>query len=510
MGLVLGRLPLKPPKPRESVGPSSSIPAHSIVPAVRTHRGTTSELSPEGVPLPVPKQRRVSQPGPPRLPNARALAESDPCSVLEWPPVQPPVILSEKQSEDLGEYIKRDADRLEKVGFEQLVAKRRGRSNFNPGVGKTCHKAARFLEHLRKRGANVTLMTPPWDKLRVDEMTKRGPHKSAVVYAEFLQEELLDFVQKGFWLVLACRLMKKYKRLLRNLRISPMGVVPQRARRPRVIVDYSFYYGLNAETLKLAPCGAMQFGKALERILQTIVDVNPKFGPVQLIKIDIADGFYRIWLNVHDIPKLAVALPALHGTEPLLALPLVLPMGWTKSPPYFCAATETVTDVANRQLANHWRHPPHRLEAVAHTPPEPEPTADKPSGTTSPTIHPSPTAVSSWPTNRCTWKRPIKKVDIVVDDFVAVGQGDAGTLSPIRHTLFHTLDEVFRPLEKGNGPYRQEPASTKKLRQGDVYWATRKLILGWIIDTALVTLELPEHRKQRLLAILDNIPSTQK
>jgi hypothetical protein len=45
----------------------------------------------------------------------------------------------------------------------------------------------------------------------------------------FLQEELLDFVQKGFWLVLPCRLlMKKYKRLLllRNLRISPMGVVP--------------------------------------------------------------------------------------------------------------------------------------------------------------------------------------------------------------------------------------------------------------------------------------------
>jgi hypothetical protein len=77
----------------------------------------------------------------------------------------------------------------------------------------------------------------------------------------------------------------------------------------------------------------MQFGKALERILQTILNVNPRFGPMQLIKVDITDGFYRIWLNAHGIPKLTVALPAFPGKEPLLALPLVLPMGWTESPP---------------------------------------------------------------------------------------------------------------------------------------------------------------------------------
>jgi hypothetical protein len=87
------------------------------------------------------------------------------------------------------------------------------------------------------------------------------------------------------------------------------------------------------------------------------------------MKVDIANGFYRIWLNLHDIPKLAVLLPRLHGKEPLLALPLVLPMGWTESPPYFCAATETVANVTNRRLANHWKAPPHRLEEVAATPP---------------------------------------------------------------------------------------------------------------------------------------------
>jgi hypothetical protein len=93
-----------------------------MVPAVHTHGGTTAELSPKGVPLPILKRRRVSQPPPPQgRQMPQALAESDPCLVLEWPP-QPPVILSEKQSEDLGEYIDRDADRLEEVGFEQLMA----------------------------------------------------------------------------------------------------------------------------------------------------------------------------------------------------------------------------------------------------------------------------------------------------------------------------------------------------------------------------------------------------
>jgi hypothetical protein len=72
-------------------------------------------------------------------------------------------------------------------------------------------------------------------------------------------------------MVLPYRLLKKYKKLLRNMRISPMGVVLQRPRRPQIIVDYSFF-GLNGDTLNMAPWDVMQFGKALKRILQTIVN----------------------------------------------------------------------------------------------------------------------------------------------------------------------------------------------------------------------------------------------
>ena len=458
-----------------------------------------------GLPLssPQPKRQRLAAPTPPcPTPGSRP---SPAASSFAASNRETPLILSEVQSENLGEYIVRDSSRLIDVGFEQLVRERRKRSNFHPQVKKLRHKAARLLDHLHKRGANVTLSTPPWDDARLEATMQRGPHKSAVEYVDFLQEELLDFVQKGFWMILPVRLLKKYNMIYKSLRVSPMGVVPQRARRPRIIVDYSFF-GLNEETIKMAPKDAMQFGKALQRILQALVDANPKFGPVHLFKVDIADGFYRIWLNIADIPKLACSIPPLYGDEPLLALPLVLPMGWTQSPPYFCAATETVADITNKWLANHWLAPPHRLEALAATMPEPEDDTLAPPPTTTFTTS-QPTVR---PTNRRLRKRPLKKVEVFVDDFVGMGQGTVTKLSTIRRTLLHSLDEVLRPLDSDDDAHRKEPASTKKLKQGDAAWGTRKLILGWIIDTIQMTLELPHHRKLRLQAILDEIPRSQK
>ena len=35
----------------------------------------------------------------------------------------------------------------------------------------------------------------------------------------------------------------------------------------------------------------------------------------------------------------------------MISFPLVISMGWTKTPPAFCAATEIITDFANDSLA---------------------------------------------------------------------------------------------------------------------------------------------------------------
>jgi hypothetical protein len=90
-----------------------------------------------------------------------------------------------------------------------------------------------------------------------------------------------------------------------QLRLSPLGVVPQRDRHPCIISDYSFV-GVNHETIALSPEECMQFGKTLWRILRHLKSVNPHLGPVYLSKIDIADGFYRIWVRAADVPKLGV------------------------------------------------------------------------------------------------------------------------------------------------------------------------------------------------------------
>ena len=109
----------------------------------------------------------------------------------------------------------------------------------------------------------------------------------------------------------------------------------------------------------------MQFGLALDRILREILLANPEFGPVNLMKVDLSDGFYRIGLNIGDIPKLGVVFPTEPGEEPLVAFPLVLPMGWRNSPPIFSTATETIADLTNQRLLDPTPAQPHPLDEQA-------------------------------------------------------------------------------------------------------------------------------------------------
>jgi hypothetical protein len=51
---------------------------------------------------------------------------------------------------------------------------------------------------------------------------------------------------------------------------------------------------VNADTCQLAPEEAMRFGRAFQRLLEDIVNADPRFGPVYLCKVDISDGFYAV------------------------------------------------------------------------------------------------------------------------------------------------------------------------------------------------------------------------
>ena len=102
-----------------------------------------------------------------------------------------------------------------------------------------------------------------------------------------------------------------------------------------MIVDYTFS-GVNDETLPLAPVEAMQFGHALDRILREIMTADPAYGPVNLIKVDLSDGFYRIGLNANDMPKLGLVFPTAPGEEQLVGChPARLADGLEKQPADF-------------------------------------------------------------------------------------------------------------------------------------------------------------------------------
>jgi hypothetical protein len=253
----------------------------------------------------------------------------------------------------------------------------------------------------------------------------------------------------------------------------------------------------------------MQFGRALERIITQVVHSNPRFGPVQFLKIDIADGFYRVWLRLQDIPKLAVAIPSLPGeTEKLVALPLALPMGWTQSPPAFSAVTETIADVANQRLKQRKPSAAHRLDTLADTRPRltPHSTTTNPP----PSILQTGTAVPSQQPQISFLRRPLQLVDVFVDDFIGAAQGGTRRLQHVRRTLMQAIDDVFRPLETHDPVHRTEPISVKKLLDGDASWSTCKKILGWIIDSVAMTITLPPRRLQRLADLLLSIPLQQK
>ena len=130
-------------------------------------------------------------------------------------------------------------------------------------------------------------------------------------------------------------------------------------------MDYSFS-GVNLDTVSFAPKESMQFGRALQRVMSSIVLSDPRYDAVYLSKIDIANGVYRVWLQTWDTSKLGMVLPTAPGEEPLEAFPLALPMGRVESPPYFTAITETARDLANSNLRRTPRLPVQRLELPQH------------------------------------------------------------------------------------------------------------------------------------------------
>jgi hypothetical protein len=199
-----------------------------------------------------------------------------------------------------------------------------------------------------------------------------------------------------------------------------------------------------------------------------------------------------------DVPKLGVLLPEEQGQERLIGFPVVLQMVRKEPPLVFSSATETVNDLANDQIQQGIKQPPHRLEIQAKS---------CRNATTNKCVEQQETLKYKGAWAHEHWHKPVGKWDVYVDNFTGLVQGNAKHRKRVKYALLRSLDLVFLGLNDTDGPHRQEPASVKKLLKGNATWATRKTVLGWVLHGHT---DDPDslHRVERLHTILAGISKT--
>jgi hypothetical protein len=190
-----------------------------------------------------------------------------------------------------------------------------------------------------------------------------GAHASANVpeAAKACKKEALKRVKEGM-----CRLVNWddiKNNFPKNLKISPLAAVPHKSRVYRIIVDLSFQLLVNGNKLdsvndssdkSLAHQESMyELGNVIPHIIWTMALSKEKTTPFMFTKVDLKDGYWRMAVNADDAWNFAYVLPGAGPNNPIqLVIPDALQMGWSESPPIFCAATETARDIIDDKMRN--------------------------------------------------------------------------------------------------------------------------------------------------------------
>ena len=105
--------------------------------------------------------------------------------------------------------------------------------------------------------------------------------------------ELAEQVQEGYVAVFPLKAVTA----LQKLWLSPVAVITQVGRMPRLIIDFT-WSGLNEKAERLSPMEAMRFGGALLCILKQLLTADLRLGPVYLSKVDLEDTYIRLWVRM--------------------------------------------------------------------------------------------------------------------------------------------------------------------------------------------------------------------
>ena len=324
-----------------------------------------------------------------------------------------------------------------------------------------------------------------WTKEHIEAAIKRGNHQSAEnpQAAECCRNEAKDKEAAGF--VKLVRWKDIENNIPTNLKISPVAAIDHNSRDYRMILDLSFnlrvgrtkYASVNESTIKMAPQQSMhRLGTAIPRIIQATAEAPTNKGPICFAKFNIKDGFWRMAVDEEQAWNFAYVLPKEHPTdETILVAPSSLQMGWTESPPFFCAASETARDLAEDLLKNDpTETAPHRLERRTL----PDHWAD---------------------VDDVTYCNDFSQlIESYVDDFcVLVQSSDPSVLLGKSRQILTAINQVFPPPEVTHDK-GEDPISNKKIDNGDGVWNTKKELLGWLFDGVARCIMLPADKVQKI------------
>jgi len=289
-----------------------------------------------------------------------------------------------------------------------------------------------FLSTFREWQAGIQVdCGPEWDMTTCDAAVERGPHPTALTAEaiELFSDDISYQEKAGFCQVF---LWDELRRLQpKNLKISPVAVVPQVGRRGRSILDLSFpvyqevdgvmtiiQNSVNDTTeIKAPTIPVKEIGKVLHRLLH-FMKITRAGKWILFSKLDISDGFWRLVVRKEDSFNFAFVLPQLPGQPTRIVVPSAVQMGWVESPSYFCAVTETARDITQHLIDTDASLPAHPIE----------------NSMTIPTVP-----------LRARTTEPDSSIQVYVDDFVnATTQSTDETYVPkIRRASIHGIHSVF-------------------------------------------------------------------
>jgi hypothetical protein len=149
------------------------------------------------------------------------------------------------------------------MGWTRFIKQLQYPSDIHPAIASVPHLAVAYLHRLSTTGVPAPSQAQPWTHTARRLALRRGAHVSATHhFRDFLHADMADYIkklEKRFWVVLPYTAVHHVP----HLKLSPCGVVPQRERQHRPIIDNTFS-GVNQTSLPLPPTHSMQFDNALQ------------------------------------------------------------------------------------------------------------------------------------------------------------------------------------------------------------------------------------------------------